>query len=194
MRLIKGRVQMFRGSIRKDGASFIIGGINYMDTGHFYYINDKYFTDFPDSYLMKNKETINGQAHDRPCFYAIKDSSTNIYWLIPFSSQITKFKKIYNNKIQKYKRCDTIVFGDVLGHEKAFLIQNMCPVTIEYIKNEYIDSATNIPVRINGALEKELKEKARKILALQRKGFKLIFPDVLAIEKALLHKSNHPSD
>ncbi len=165
-----------------------------METGHFYYINDKYFIDFPDSYLMKNKETINGQAHDRPCFYAIKDNSTNIYWLIPFSSQITKFKKIYNNKIKKYKRCDTIVFGDVLGHEKAFLIQNMCPITTEYIKNEYIDSATNIPVRINGALEKELKEKAQKILALQRKGFKLIFPDVLMIEKALLHKSNLPSE
>ena len=92
-----------------------------METGHFYYINDKYFIDFPDSYFM-------------------------------------------------------------------------CPITTEYIKNEYIDSATNIPVRINGALEKELKEKARKILALQRKGFKLIFPDVLMIEKALLHKSNLPSE
>ena len=66
-----------------------------MKTGHFYYINDQYFVDFPDPYLMKNKETIDGQAHDRPCFYAFLDVSTNLYWMIPFSSQIDKFR-LYN--------------------------------------------------------------------------------------------------
>lgn len=105
-----------------------------MEAGHFYYIDDSYFVDFPDSYLMKNKETVNGQVHDRPCFYAFQDNSTGIYWMIPFSSQISKFKKIYNRKMRKYKRCDTIVFGEVLGHEKVFLIQNMCPITSKYIK------------------------------------------------------------
>ena len=40
-----------------------------MDNGHFYYIDDQYFIDFPDPMLMQNKETVNGQAHDRPCFY-----------------------------------------------------------------------------------------------------------------------------
>lgn len=156
-----------------------------MKVGNFYYIDDQYFLDFPDPYLMKNKETVGGQMHDRPCFYAIQDNFAGIYWMIPFSSQISKFKEIHNNKIQKYKRCDTIVFGEVLGHEKAFLIQNMCPVISKYIKNEYIDSHANVPVRVNGVLEKELKEKASKVLALQRKGSKLIFPDVLAIEKKL---------
>lgn len=160
-----------------------------MEVGHFYYINDKYFIDFPDQYLMKNKEMVNGQVHDRPCFYTFQDSDTEIYWMIPFSSQVSKFKKIYNNKIQKYGRCDTIVFGEVLGHEKAFLIQNMCPITSEYMKNEYIDSNANVPVRVNGVLEKKLKEKAKKVLALQRRGSKLIFPDVLGIEKKLLDKN-----
>lgn len=160
-----------------------------MEVGHFYYINDKYFTDFPDQYLMKNKEMVNGQVHDRPCFYTFQDSDTELYWMIPFSSQVSKFKKIYNNKIHKYGRCDTIVFGEVLGHEKAFLIQNMCPITSEYMKNEYIDSNANVPVRVNGVLEKKLKEKAKKVLALQRRGSKLIFPDVLEIEKKLLDKN-----
>lgn len=36
--------------------------------------------------------------------------------------------------------------------------------------------------------EKELIEKARRVLALQRKGNTLIFPDVLAIEATLLEK------
>ena len=53
-----------------------------MINGHFYYLTDQYFIDFPDTFLMQNKETINGQAHDRPCFYAFKDKTTGIYWMI----------------------------------------------------------------------------------------------------------------
>lgn len=105
--------------------------------------------------------------------------------MIPFSSQITKFRAYYNQKMSRYGKCDTITFGEVLGHEK-FLIQNMCPITSKYIKNEYIDRVVSVPVRINRIFEKELIEKAKRVLTLQRKGVKLIFPDVLAIEKELL--------
>lgn len=159
-----------------------------MDKGHFYYINDQYFIDFPDSYLMKYKETIGGQVHDRPCFYAFEDTNTGLFWMIPFSSQISKYRNYYNQKVAKYKKCDTITFGSVLGHEKAFLIQNMCPITTTYIKNEYLDKTTNAPVRISGNFEQELVTKAKRVLALQRKGIKLIFPDVLSIEAKLLEK------
>ena len=162
-----------------------------MINGHFYYITDQYFIDFPDPYLMQNKETLNGQAHDRPCFYAFEDETTGIYWMIPFSSQTNKFRRIYNNKLQKYNRCDTILFGKVLGHEKAFLIQNMCPITDEYMKNEYIDSAANVPVRIDGVFEQTLISKAKKVLVLQRRGSKLIFPDILSIEEKLKTKLSH---
>ena len=106
--------------------------------------------------------------------------------MIPFSSKTNKFHTIHRQKIQKYGHCDTIIFGDVLGHEKAFLIQNMCPVTPQYVKNEYIDSASNLPVRLDGQTEKEIIQKAKKVLALQRKGIPLIFPDVLTIEEELL--------
>jgi hypothetical protein len=159
-----------------------------MDKGHFYYINDQYFIDFQDSYLMKNKETINGQAHDRPCFYAFEDTNTGLFWMIPFSSQVSKYRIYYNQKVTKYKQCDTIAFGYVLGCEKAFLIQNMCPITATYIKNEYIDKSTNSPVRISRNFEHELVTKAKRVLALQRKGIKLIFPDVLSIEAKLLEQ------
>ncbi len=157
-----------------------------MIVGHFYYLTDKYFVDFPDSYLMTNKESVNGQLHDRPCFYSFEDEKTGLLWMIPFSSQVNKFRAVYQKKIDKYKKCDTIVFGEVLGHEKAFLIQNMCPATPEYIKNEYFDSKANIPVRVAEPLEKELISKAKKVLVMQRKGYKLIFPDVIKIENELL--------
>lgn len=90
-----------------------------MDKGHFYYLDDRYFIDFPDPHL----------------------------------------------------------------------IQNMCPVTAAYIVNEYIDKRTNVPVRVDGVFEKELLDKAKRVLALQRKGVPLIFPDVLAIEARLLDKA-----
>ena len=47
-----------------------------MEIGHFYYIDDQYFKDFPDSYLMQNNEKVIVQLHDRPCFYAFQDSNT----------------------------------------------------------------------------------------------------------------------
>jgi len=157
-----------------------------MDVGNFYFLTDRYFTDFPDPQLMRNKESMEGSLHDRPCFYAFRDNRTGLYWMIPFSSKVDKFKTIYQKKIKRYGKCDTLLFGDVLGHEKAFLIQNMCPVTPKYIKNQYMDAAAGLPVRLDGAFERKLIQQASRVLALQRKGIQLIFPDVLAIEKALL--------
>lgn len=157
-----------------------------MVKGNFYFIKNEYFDRFNDKFLMHNKEKINGKTHNRPCFYAFRDENTNLLWLIPFSSQIDKFKKIYDDKISKYKKCDTIVFGNVLGYEKAFLIQNICPITEEYIENEYVDS-NNIPVRVEEKLEKELISKAKRVIRLTRNGLKLIFIDILKIEKELLN-------
>lgn len=157
-----------------------------MQTGKFYFLKKQYLIDFPDKKLMISK--------DRPCFYAFYDDTTSLYWLIPFSSQVEKFTDIYQKKIERYGICDTIVFGEILGYKKAFLIQNMCPVTSEYIENEYIDHKSSLPVRINGLLEKELTIKAKKVLALQRKGSSLIFPDVLKIESVLLLKNKTKSE
>lgn len=45
---------------------------------------------------------------------------------------------------------------------------------------------TGLKIPRDYRLEKELKDKVGKVLALQRKGAKLIFPDVLSIEQELL--------
>lgn len=125
-----------------------------METGHFYFLIDKYFVDFPDLRLERNKESINGKISGRPCFYAFLDISTQLSWMIPISSKVAKYESIYQNKIRRYGKCDTIVFGDVLGYKKAFLIQNMFPVTPTYVDMEYISSNTS--VKVNGFLEKKL--------------------------------------
>lgn len=157
-----------------------------MGRGFFYFLSDEYFEDFPDACLMGNKECIGGQSHNRPCYFAFRDAATGLYWMIPFSSRLDKFKAEYNKKLLKYGRCDTIVFGRVLGYEKAFLIQNMCPASEKYIKNIYHDTSFKEPVRIDGVFEKQLVKKAKKMLSLTRQGGKFIFPDVLRIEQELL--------
>ena len=42
---------------------------------------------------------------------------------------------------------DTIVFGDIANTYSAFLIQNMFPVTQEYIENQYIKN--KVPIRLS---------------------------------------------
>ena len=188
MRLIKRPCSNRRSPVLMNRASLIRERIT-MEIGRFYYLTDQYFVDFDDSKLMQNRENINGTSHDRPCFFAFIDKRTNLYWLIPISSQVKKFRRIYSNKVNKHGFCNTIVFGKLAGFEKAFLIQNMCPASDRYIKNEYRD-AGNIPIRVNGVLEQDLISNGKKVLALQRKGYHLILPDVLSIEKRLLAQQN----
>jgi hypothetical protein len=157
-----------------------------LEIGHFYFLKQDYFIDFPDPYLMANKETVNGQLHDRPCFLSITNISSQIYWMIPISSKISKYSCEYQKKVDRFGNCVTIGFGDVLGHQKAFLIQNMCPVTPKYIDSEYFDHIANIPVRVDGVFERSLIQKVNKVLVLTRQGKKLTFPDVLKIERDLL--------
>ncbi len=156
--------------------------------GHFYFIEEQYFIDFPDKYLMKNKEVINGVEHNRPSFLSFVDTKTGLQWMIPISSKVQKYKNIYNNKTANGKKCDAIAFGHVIGYQCAFLIQNMFPVTQAYIKNEYLDSVSRLPVRLPQNEEAEIISKAQKVLSMvknQRMTY-LIFPNVLTIEKKLL--------
>jgi hypothetical protein len=157
-----------------------------MQPGIFYFINDDYFQKFKENNLMDNKEAINGQPHNRPCYYSFKETVGDIIWMIPISSKVEKYEIIYNERILKYPDYDGIRFGYVLGEKRAFLIQNLCPVTAKYITEEYIDKATNSPVDIPDDLKKDLNARARKAIRLYRKGIKIVFPNILDIEQALL--------
>ena len=154
-----------------------------MNIGHFYFLKPQYFLDFPNPQFMSNRQENDTQEHKRPCFCAFSEDN-NIYWLIPISSKVNKFEKVYQNKIERYGKCDTIDFCHILGRKKAVLIQNMCPVTKKYILNAYLDPHNN-PVQLCDKVRKRIIHKAKKVLVLQRKGIDLIFGDVLEINKAL---------
>ena len=129
---------------------------------------------------MQNKDTIDGVPHNRPCFFAFPDTRVpEIFWIVPISSKYEKYKRIEQGKIKKYGRCNTIRFGTVLGRNTAFLIQNMCPATEKYL-TPYIDKNKQ-SIRIDGRVAADVEKNARSVLALAKRGAKVIFPDVFTI-------------
>ena len=157
-----------------------------MTEGRFYFLSDEYYARFQNCGLMGNKEADKeGKPHGRPCLYMFLDVRTGLYWMIPISSKIEKYERIFRKNINKYGQCDFIVFGEVLGRKSVFLIQNMCPVTEKYIDARYLDRF-NKHVGIPIEAQKHINAKAKKVLQLARKGKKLVFSDVLKIEKTLM--------
>ncbi len=153
-------------------------------TSQLYFLSDQYYLDFPDDKLMKNKDIIDGVPRSRPCFYAFPDlKNPAIYWIVPISSKFEKFKKIEQEKIAKYGKCNTIRFGTVLGRNAAFLIQNMCPATEKYL-TAYIDK-NDVPIRIDNRIAEDVARNAREVLAIAKRGAKVVFPDVFKIYAGL---------
>ena len=66
----------------------------------FYIIKDRFFIEMNDPYLKGNKEA------NRPHYYCFKEEKTDLYWMIPLSSRIDKYKKIINKKILAGKKCE----------------------------------------------------------------------------------------
>ncbi len=90
-----------------------------------YHIQDAFFREINDPCLMSNKEN----QHYRPHFLALADiHNPNIYWMIPISSQYSKYQSIVNNQIQRYGKCTKIVLASYAGQDAAFLIQNAFPI------------------------------------------------------------------
>ena len=159
-----------------------------INVGNFYFINDEFFDIIDDLELMQNKE--NGTK--RPCYFCFKSKyNDKIIWFIPVSTKVEKYKGIYNNKINKQIKLgkkpsiDTIVFGYVSNVYSTFLIQNMFPVTEEYIESQY--KKNNVAITLSNKLQKEIISKANKVLTLYNNGMKrIIFPDIDKILSKLL--------
>ena len=152
-----------------------------VEEGKFYFMKDEFFDKIDEKLLCLNRKGEN----KRPCYYCFKDAvEENIFWFLPISSKVEKYKIIYEEKKKKYGKVDNIVFGYVEGEERVFLIQNMFPTLEKYIKQKK-------DVIVNQELKRELKRKANKILTLVEKGYRnLVFPDIIKIKEILLEE-NH---
>jgi hypothetical protein len=107
--------------------------------------------------------------------------------MVPISSRVEKYKALYSAKMSRYNgQFDGIRFGYVNGKERAFLIQNACPVTDDYIDSEYKIEKNTKSVTINYKLAKELNGIMRKVLRLYYdKHIKIILTDLDTIISGL---------
>ena len=149
------------------GHNFVFGGKK-MINGHFYFIKNSFYDSLSDCNLMTNKGNDFDCCGGRPCHYCFEYE--DYFWMIPISSQVDKFKSIYQHKIEKRGFCDTIRFGYINGKERAFLIQNCFPVTKEYIDEEYKINKNTVSVTISEDLSKELNGLLRKVIRCYANG------------------------
>ena len=151
----------------------------------FYIIKDKFFEDMSDPYLKGNK------AQTRPHYYCFEDTNTGIYWMIPLSSRIDKYTKIIEKKEKAGKPCDILHIVKLDdSRESVFLIQDMFPITEEYIEREYTIAGNHLMLTSEHTA-KEIEQKARKVMGMAKRCIKFTptQPDVVAIlEKLRKHR------
>ena len=129
--------------------------------GYVYHIKNTYFELVKDDKLMKNHE---GDS-TRPNYFCVKMENDNILWFIPMSSKVEKYEEIIKDKMQKYKKCDTIVIGNYRGIDNAFLIQNMFPIINKYI--DHIDTVQGKALQVPSETRKLILDKVNKIFKLK---------------------------
>ena len=103
--------------------------------------------------------------------------------MIPLSSRIDKYKQIMEKKEKAGKPCDILHIVKLDdSRESAFLIQDMFPITEEYIEREYTIAGNHLMLTSEHTA-KEIEQKVRKIIGMLKRGIKFTptQPDVMAI-------------
>ncbi|MCL2086938.1 MAG: hypothetical protein FWH05_05005 [Oscillospiraceae bacterium] len=150
--------------------------------GYVYHIKDSYFDLAKDDKLMRNHE---GGAH-RPTYFCLKDEKTGLLWVIPMSSRVEKYTAHMQKDIERYGKCLKIVIGEYASVNAVFLLQNMFPILPQYINHIHIVKKNAVPVNTN--LQTILGRNFRELLRLHRKGMKVVFPDIIRLEKLMLEE------
>lgn len=150
----------------------------------FYILKDEFFEVMNDPYLKNNKEG------NRPFYYCVKESADecDIYWMIPLSSQVEKYKNILAKKRENGKPTDGLYICKLpTGKESAFLVQDIFPITNSYVEREFRLGLNHLilPYERDRA---EIEAKAKKVIRLVKRGIKLTptSPDVMTIYNKLL--------
>lgn len=156
--------------------------------GYVYHINDGYFEKVQDDKLMQNKE--NGTY--RPTFFCMRDEKTSLLWMVPMSIRVEKFQAIHDKQVARYGKCLTIVIGEYDNRKAAFLLQNMFPILPKYL--DHIHTRNGNPVPVKHSIQLEVKSKLKQVRRLTARGIKIVFPDILRLEKLMLEELEEPQN
>ena len=179
MRYISGWVESI--VLRRKVGDFFRSEVGTNEENRVLYYKRQVFEDMSDPYLKGNK------AGNRPHYYCFEDTSRGIYWMIPLSSQIDKYKRIVEKKEKAGKPCDIIHIVKLDdSRQSAFLIQDMFPISDEYIEREYTIAGNHLMLTSEHTA-KEIEQKAKKVMGMLKRGVKFMptQPNVIAILEKL---------
>ncbi len=159
--------------------------------------NMRYISGWVESIVLRrkardffhNEDKRMKKTGSRPHYYCFEDTHTGIYWMIPLSSQLDKYKSIVEKKEKAGKPCDIIHIVKLDdSRQSAFLIQDMFPITDEYIEREYTIAGNHLMLTSEHTA-KEIEQKAKKVMGMLKRGVKFTptQPNVIAILEKLRH-------
>ena len=152
-----------------------------MKISGFYIIKDSFFEAMADPNLKMNKDG------NRPHYYCFRDGNTGVYWMIPLSSKINKYKALMEQREKSGKPCDILHIVKLANDkESVFLIQDMFPITGKYIDREYTIAGNHLILTKKHVVE-EIERKAKKVMGMLKHGVKFTpsQPNVIKILKTL---------
>ena len=103
--------------------------------------------------------------------------------MIPLSSRIDKYQRIIAKRLADGKPCDTLYIVELVNNRKnVFLIQDIFPITADYIEREYT-IAGNPMMLTSEHVAREIEKRARRVVGLLKCGIKFTptQPDIAAI-------------
>ncbi|BAL01900.1 hypothetical protein OBV_p-00450 (plasmid) [Oscillibacter valericigenes Sjm18-20] len=164
----------------------------------FCFIKDDFFDKYDKGHkLLQNKEQNAWGEHNRPCFFVFDDSRENaIKWCVPISSRVEKYSEIAEHKKEKQRMhgatrpvCKQICFAKVMNRPRAFLVQNMFPITEKYIDGYYMNKDGK-PVCIESRSATFIERCAKDLLQKYMMGVDTysLFADVKTIRQGLIQE------
>jgi hypothetical protein len=117
----------------------------------------------------------------------MKDENTGLLWVVPMSSRLEKYKTIIEKDTARYGSCLKILIARYGDGQSAFLLQNMFPILPQYI--DHAHTIAGIPMAVNHVVQDEIAKRFKEIRRLYARGVKMVFPDILRLEKLMLFES-----
>jgi hypothetical protein len=151
-----------------------------VNVGTVYHIKKEYF----DLTMGCGVKSYSPNGHTFPAYCCFKDKETSLYWLIPMSKNIEKYKAVYDKEMSKYNHCYSIVFGEYDKHLVAFQVQSMFPVLKKHVLYRHTRNRKAILVEHN--LREEIKYCFDKMRELDEKGIEGVMHDNRRIERLLM--------
>ena len=151
--------------------------------GHVYFVKDGFFDLVQDPYLMKNYPETK-----RPHYYAIQDRKTGLFWMIPCSSKVDKYKRIIARQKKSGHAVTTIRIETIAGRRSALLLAGYVSICGKFLEPYF---RSGHPVRIGDPdIVRSIERSANQVVGMIRAGVRFIKyqPDALRIERILLEE------